>query len=161
MYNSNVPLTGMAFPFYFNSVNYQNNMFLYSDTYIMFGPAYLGHLLVVHAVSLGNSYQRVWAGQESPTSYRVRYEGTAAASGTVGSPNMVVVYTFYASNQIMVAVGAMARGTGNVPSGSSGLSNTNTYLIQPPFPADSSTVLQTSDRGVTWSYQSGAYIDTA
>ena len=160
MFNSNVPLTGMAFPFYFNGVNYQNNMFLYSDSYIMFGPANLGHALVVHAVSIVNSYQRVWAGQESPSSYRVRYEGTAAASGMVGSPNMVVEYTFYASNQIMVAVGAMARGTGNVPSGFSTITVASTDVIQPPFLAYSSTVLQTSDRGVTWSYQSGAYIDT-
>jgi hypothetical protein len=46
--------------------------------------------------------------------FHVRYEGTAATSGAVGSPNIVIGYTFYenAPGDIYVNIESNARGTG-------------------------------------------------
>lgn len=61
-----------------------------------------------------NSAQRIYYGQEgvSPNStYRIRWEGTASTSGTLGSPNMVYEAVFYENNpsQIDIHVGSNAR----------------------------------------------------
>ena len=56
-----------------------------------------------------NSYQRVYAGSENAgATFRIRYEGTNAGSGTVGSPTMVWEITFTASTptQILVDIGS-------------------------------------------------------
>ena len=65
--------------------------------------------------SSDNSYQRVYAGVQSGTTpnrvYRVRYEGTAGTSGTVGSPNMVWEAWFYENqpSRIDIQIGVNAR----------------------------------------------------
>jgi len=61
-----------------------------------------------------NSAQRIYYGTEgsSPNrTYRIRWEGTAATSGTLGSPNMVYEAVFYenAPSQIDIHVGVNAR----------------------------------------------------
>lgn len=61
-----------------------------------------------------NSAQRIYYGTEgsSPNrTYRVRWEGAAATSGTLGSPNMVYEAVFYenAASQIDIHVGVNAR----------------------------------------------------
>lgn len=63
-----------------------------------------------------NSVQRIYYGVEgtSPNrTYRVRMEGAASTSGTLGSPTMVCEYTFYenAPTQIDLQLGANARKT--------------------------------------------------
>lgn len=61
-----------------------------------------------------NSCQRIYYGTEgsSPNrTYRVRFEGTSSASGTLGSPNMVWEAVFYENtpNQIDIQIGSNAR----------------------------------------------------
>ena len=61
-----------------------------------------------------NSAQRIYYGTEGVApnrTYRVRWEGTASTSGTLGSPNMVYEAVFYEAtpNQIDIHVGANAR----------------------------------------------------
>jgi hypothetical protein len=69
--------------------------------------------------SSDNSFQRVYAGVQSGTTpnrvYRIRYEGTASTSGTLGSPNMVWEAWFYENqtSRIDIQIGVNARnGTG-------------------------------------------------
>lgn len=62
-----------------------------------------------------NSAQRIYYGTEgaSPNrTFRIRYEGTAAISGVLGSPNMLWELTFYenATSQIDVQIGTNIRG---------------------------------------------------
>jgi hypothetical protein len=71
--------------------------------------------------SADNSAQRIYYG-ESGTSpnrtFRIRFEGTSATSGTVGNPNMVYEATFYEAipSQIDVHVGSNNRVlSGDVP----------------------------------------------
>ena len=153
----------LPFPFYLQGVNYQSN-YIGSNSYITFGfasTAYLslsatnpGRGLLVQAAD--NSYQRVYIGQETATSYRIRYEGTNSLSGTVGSPSMVVEYTFYANNNIMVNCGVMARSGGQ-----NGLSSGSGYLVSPPFAQSTNYILTSSNGGSTWSYYSAAFFDVA
>ena len=63
-----------------------------------------------------NSVQRIYYGVEGSApnrTYRVRIEGAAAVSGTVGSPNMVNEYVFYEAtpDQIDLQIGANGRKT--------------------------------------------------
>jgi len=61
-----------------------------------------------------NSYQRVWGLHVVGSGYRVRYEGTAAQTGTVGSPNIVLEITFETGGDIVVDVGQHARTGGQL-----------------------------------------------
>jgi len=61
-----------------------------------------------------NSCQRIYYGTSGSApnrTYRIRFEGTAATSGTLGSPNMVYEVTFYENtpNQIDIQIGSNAR----------------------------------------------------
>ena len=56
-----------------------------------------------------NSVQRVYAGLEPGGSYRVRYEGAAATTGSAGAPNIVFEIVFEPSGALQVAIGAHAR----------------------------------------------------
>jgi hypothetical protein len=78
-----------------------------------------------------NSYQRVYAGSEnSGTTFRIRFEGTASTGGTVGSPNMVWELTFTQSTPevIKLSIGTNARSG----AGTSGCSNGSTYMLAIP-----------------------------
>ncbi len=61
-----------------------------------------------------NSVQRIYYGEEGTApnrTYRIRLEGNAATSGTLGSPNMVSEYVFYEAfpNRIDLQLGATNR----------------------------------------------------
>eukprot|EP00047_Mylnosiga_fluctuans_P002008 m.222794 g.222794 ORF g.222794 m.222794 type:complete len:345 (+) comp10825_c0_seq1:167-1201(+) len=151
----------LPFSFTFQGVNYASSLYVGSNSYITFGFASSsyynlaannpGRGLLVDASD--NSFQRVYAGAENGgNTFRVRYEGTASTGGTVGSPNMVVEYTFFPYNIIMVSIGSMAR------NGLNGLSDGSNWLIQPPFTAYTSWVIQSVDGGTTWTYQQGSIV---
>jgi len=102
-------------------VNYGNGanggIHLSSNAYLAFGGA--SATLNLSASDLpfptlflgagNNSYQRVYAGLDPGGSYRVRYEGTAATTGTPGAPNIVFEIVFEPSGALQVAIGAHAR----------------------------------------------------
>jgi hypothetical protein len=97
-----------------------------------------------------NSAQRIYygtVGSAPNRTYRVRWEGTNATSGTLGSPNMVWEATFYenAPTQIDIQIGANAKGSATfydtVFSGTSSACPTATGLI--------ATALETN-RSWTW-----------
>lgn len=83
----------------------------------------------IHVGAADNSFQRILYISESTTDgniFRVRYEGTAATHGTIGSPNIVWELTFYQSQPLIVdvVVGANARGL----VGRNGVTNGSGYL---------------------------------
>ena len=98
----------LALPF---SINYlgtsYNTIYVGTNTYITFGSgstqytnlsATNPNLPKIMWSCADNSVQRIYYGTEgtSPNrTYRVRVEGNAAVSGTVGSPGMVCEWTFY------------------------------------------------------------------
>lgn len=78
-------------------------------------PLYYKMLLGVNIVTINfSSCQRIYYGLEgiSPNqTYRIRYEGTSASSGTLGSPNIVWEVVFYQNNinQIDIQFGVNAN----------------------------------------------------
>jgi len=160
--DANFGLPALSFPFFVFGSNYQSTFFVGSNSYITFGfgssnyyglsASNPGRGLLIQ--SADNSYQRVWAGPTDAFSFRVYWEGTAATSGSVGSPNIVWETTFYTNNNIMVVISLMSPRAGAI----SGLSDGSSFVISPPFPASSSTVIETSDGGSAWSYRSGSYV---
>jgi hypothetical protein len=95
----------------------------------------------------------VWQGAINSFRHVVRFEGTAATAGTLGSPTMLWEVSFYANNQMMVVVGTMARS-----GGTNGLSNGSTFVLAPAFAASTSFALETSNTGATWTFRSGSII---
>ena len=155
----------LPFPFYMFGTNWQNLVFVGSNSYVTFGfnstafsslsASRPGRGLYIKAAD--NSYQRVYCGAESPNRFRIRYEGTAALSGTVGASTMFWELTFYASNQMMLVTGDLAERSPALV----GLSDGSSFVTQPPVTAHSSFVIETSDVGNTWSHRAGSYVDLA
>lgn len=93
----------------FNGTSYVNNVYVGSNSYLTFGggsDAYLNlsasnpNLDKIMIDASDNSYQRIYVGEFNVTpnrSYIVRYEGSAATTGTAGEPNIVWEITFYES----------------------------------------------------------------
>jgi len=102
----------------FNGTAYPS-VYIGSNTYLTFGsgsslysslsanrPAIPG----VHVCSADNSYQKVFHKLDSVGVMRVRYEGTASTSGTVGSPNIIYEAVFYSGQSYFdIHVGTHAR----------------------------------------------------
>lgn len=103
--------------------NTYSNVYVGTNSYITFdqgGIAYSGiipTLIPVDKIMIrtsDNSCQRIYYGTEGVApdrTYRIRYEGTNATSGTLGSPNMVWEAVFYenAPAKIDIQVGTMAQ----------------------------------------------------
>lgn len=108
----------------FNGTSY-NAIYVGTNTYITFGGgstnysglSYTNPALNKIMISCAdNSGQRIYYGTEgvSPNrTFRVRFEGSAATTGTVGSPNMLYEAVFYENtpNQIDIHVGSNQRVT--------------------------------------------------
>ena len=110
------------------SVNYlgttYSTVYVGSNSYLSFGTGASTYTILspvspsvpkICISSTDNSYQQVFAGTEGTApnrTYRIRYEGTAATSGTVGTPNIVWEMVLYENNtsQIDIQIGANARG---------------------------------------------------
>lgn len=100
-----------------------NRVYPGTNTYITFGGGSLNYSSLsfsnpafrkIMMSCADNSCQRLYYGAEgsSPNrTYRIRYEGTALASGTLGSPNMVYEAVFYenAPSQIDIHMGINNR----------------------------------------------------
>jgi hypothetical protein len=118
-----------------------------------------------------NSWQRV-SNIASGTDYlRLRWEGTAATSGTLGSPNMVYELTFFnpaltgGVPWLELLIGLQARST-TTAGIISGIYSTTALLTggnMGPFPnrgvaANQSYVLVGNSTGTTWTVNTGYYV---
>lgn len=135
--------TNVVIPFNVNFLGGTfNRVYIGSNSYATFGggstaysgisasnPPYRG----IHISAADNSYQRIYTISETSglgPSFRVRYEGTASVTGTLGSPNMLWELIFYQNSPgiVDVVMGLNARGAGGV----SGVTNGYIYLYTPP-----------------------------
>jgi len=112
----------LPFNITFNGTTY-STIYVGTNTYITFGggsTSYSGLSVSNPAFNkimiscADNSAQRIYYGTEGSApnrTYRVRWEGTAATGGTLGSPNMVYEAVFYenAASQIDIHVGVNSR----------------------------------------------------
>ena len=103
----------------FYNESFYSTVFVSTNSYITFGSGssqlsgFSASSPALDKIMMGpadNSGQRIYYGVEgtSPNrTYRIRYEGTAATSGTLGSPNMIWEATFYENNiyQIDIQIG--------------------------------------------------------
>lgn len=147
----------MPFDFYIAGTTF-GNWFVGSNTYLTAGMgssvyhSFAGNHPAMPRIMLGaadNSFQRVYT-LTGANYFRVRYEGTAATSGTIGNPNIVFEVTFFkpVNNEqyIQVTFGTHARNTGvfGIASASS------YYLTQPSITANSSYVFVGNADGTSW-----------
>ncbi|MBY0553602.1 hypothetical protein K2P97_03680 [bacterium] len=116
-----------------------------------------------------NSYQRVYF--ISGTNYfRIRYEGTAATSGTPGSPNIVYEFTFYRPDGFGNQYAVVVFGTHNRATGAFGVANTASYYVDntsttpganvaagpgPGITANTSYLFSSNNGGISWTLQQG------
>jgi hypothetical protein len=96
-----------------------------------------------------NSYQRVFT-TSGTNFHRIRYEGTASTSGTVGSPTIVYETTFYRPangvQYVQVVFGVHGR-----TSGQFGVANSSAWFANTtPITANSSYVFASNSSGLTW-----------
>jgi hypothetical protein len=150
----------LPFNITYNGTSY-SSIFIGTNSYITFGggsseyinlSAFNPALQKIMISAADNSAQRIYYGTvgSSPNrTYRVRWEGTNATSGTLGSPNMVWEATFYenAPTQVDIQIGVNAKIGGTATfydtrfSGTSSACPTATGLI--------ATALETN-RSWTW-----------
>jgi hypothetical protein len=148
----------LSFNFTINSTNY-TSFFIGSNTYITWGggsSAYSGlsasnpALNKLHLGSADNSYQRVSRLQVSNYS-RVRYEGTANTTGTVGSPTIVLEVTiFNPANYGEQQVIEVLVGNHNRTAGQAGIATTSTYYTTWTMAVNTSFVLVGNSTGTAW-----------
>jgi hypothetical protein len=114
----------LPFPITFIGTTY-NSIFVGTNTYITFGSGSVNYNQLnasnppfpkIMISCADNSCQRIYYGAEGTApnrTFRIRWEGTAATSGTLGAPNMVYEAVFYEAtpNQVDVHTGVNARWT--------------------------------------------------
>ena len=112
----------LPFPVTFIGATY-NSIFVGTNTYITFGSGSSAWSQLngtnppfpkIMISCADNSCQRIYYGAEGTApnrTFRIRWEGTASTSGTLGAPNMVYEAVFYENNntQIDVHTGVNAR----------------------------------------------------
>lgn len=157
----------LPFTWTINNTGY-TSVFVGSNTYITFGSgsstysglsASVPALNKIHLGAADNSFQRVssFSVNTGSQSYvRIRYEGTASTSGTVGSPNIVYEATFFnpsffgGKNVVEVLVGNHNRTTGQF-----GVANTTTYYASGTIAANQSYVFEGDSAGTLWTINTG------
>lgn len=176
---------GVTLPFNFaiNSIS-SRSWFIGSNTYItrdtgssVCGPPCSQAVLsasnpALNKFMLGvddNSYQRVY--YISGTNYfRIRYEGTAATSGTPGSPNIVYEFTFYRPDGFGNQYAVVVFGTHSRASGAFGVASSTAYYVDntsttpganvaagpgPGITANTSYLFTSNNGGTSWTLQQG------
>lgn len=160
----------LPFTFYHSGVGY-NSVYIESNSYLTYGAGSNNYsslsasnpLLPKYFLgSADNSYQRVSYYTSGTNYFRVRYEGTAATSGTVGNPNIVYEVTHFnpaktsGNNVIEVLVGKHSRTT--AAAGLFGVANTTTYWATGTLVANQSYVFVGSATGNNHTIYSGYYM---
>ena len=112
----------LPFNISFNGITY-NTIYVGTNTYITFGGGSTNYTALgltspalpkIMISSADNSCQRIYYGVEGTIpnrTYRVRYEGSAATVGTLGSPNIVYEAIFYENSptQFDIQIGSNSR----------------------------------------------------
>lgn len=159
--DANVESTGWAFNFTIDSVSY-TSAFIGSNSYLTFGAASNSYsslsatipgLRKIHFGGADNSYQRVYTKSEIVDGInvqRIRYEGTASTSGTIGSPNIVVEFAFCqpfpdGRQLIELRIGNHARLSGVFM-----IANNTTAYASDTIVANSSWVFIGNSTGTEW-----------
>jgi hypothetical protein len=142
--------------------------FMGSNTYLTFsaGASEYGQLGALgatrppvpkfHFGSADNSYQRVSRFASGTNYQRIRYEGTAATSGTVGSPNIVLEITLFnpsimgGRNVLELLVGNHSRLTG-----ARMVANSTTQLATYTLSTNQSYVFDGNSDGTSWTISTG------
>ncbi len=141
-----------------------------TSTYITFGSSSTNSTSLsasnpaISKVMLGagdHSYQRCWQYEDPSGNYvRFRYEGTAATSGTPGSPNIVYEFTFfnpanYSGSQVFEVL------MGNNSASSSApflVANTSSSYASSTVDPNTSYVFVGNSTGTSWTIYKNAYI---
>lgn len=109
-----------------------------------------------HFGSADNSYQRVSRFTSGTDYQRIRYEGTAATSGTVGSPNIVLEITLFnpsimnGNNVLELLVGNHSR-----LSGAAMVANATTAYATYTLSQNQSYVFEGNSNGTSWTIYTG------
>lgn len=131
----------LPFPVTFIGTTY-NTIYVGTNTYITFGGGSTNYNQLgatnppfpkIMISCADNSCQRIYYGTEGVApnrTFRIRWEGTASTSGTLGNPNMVYEAVFYeaTNNQIDVHTGVNARWTSGTSTYNFGSSSINVPL---------------------------------
>lgn len=108
-----------------------------------------------------NSWQRVWT-YSRLNYWRCRYEGTAGKSGTPGSPNIVIEYTFFNPNSYGGSmVCELLVGSHNRTSGQFMVASTNTNLGTSTLTANNSYVFVGNSTGSIWNVYNNSYVNNS
>ena len=142
--------------------------FMGSNTYLTFsgGASEFGQLGALgatrppvpkfHFGAADNSYQRVSTFASGTNYFRIRYEGTAATSGTVGSPNIVLEITLFnpsvtgGTNVLELLVGNHSR-----TNGVKMVANATTQLATYTLSTNQSYVFEGNSNGTSWTIYTG------
>lgn len=173
--DTNINVT-LPFTWKYNNTDY-TSFFPNSNYYITFGSgsnqfnslsASSPAINKIFFAGADNSWQRVSSFTSGTDYKRLRWEGTAATSGTPGSPNMVYELTFFnpsltgGNPWLELLVGVQARGNNNVGV-ISGLYNPTTKLadLGPSnrgVTANQSYVMEGNNTGTLWTVHTGYYV---
>ena len=158
----------LPFTFYIGGSGYTTT-YMISNTYITFGGLYTNYSGLsaanppVRKFMFGaadNSFQRVSTFASGTRYQRIRYEGTASTSGTVGSPNIVLEITLFnpanynGYNVLELLTGAHSR-TGGV----SLVANTTTAYATYSQSSLASYVFVGGSDGSAWNIFSNCYVN--
>lgn len=162
----------LPFTFYLGGTGYTST-FVGSNSYLTFGSGtnvYSGLSATNPALpkvmfgAADNSYQRVSYISISTDYTRIRYEGTATTSGTVGSPNIVVELTLFnplrvlgGNNMIELLLGQHGRPTGSRFIGNA----SSSYASIDPLTPNYSYVLIGNALGTAWTTYNGHKVDVS
>jgi hypothetical protein len=159
---------GLPFTFYIAGNGYSNT-FLGSNTYLTFGEGSLEYISLsasnpplpkFHFGSADNSFQRVSTFNYSNEYTRIRYEGTASTSGTIGSPDIVLEITLFNSrllgdrNILELRVGNHNRSTGQRM-----VANSTTAYATYAHATNQSYVFVGNGDGTQWDILTGYSVD--
>jgi hypothetical protein len=158
-------LPTLPFSWYFFGTNYASSAYIGSNTYITFGfgssiyyslsATNPGRGILVGAAD--NSWQRVWHGTQTRSErnvFVIRYEGNGSTSGIVGSPGIVLQFTFFEGQKLNINVGVHNR-----IGGQTGISDGSSYNYSGTWNLNQNTTyaLRSDPDGNNWTVYPGQY----
>ena len=145
--------------FTINNTDY-TTVFVVSNSYLTFGSGSTAYnslsgsepaLNKIHIGAADNSYQRVSTISSGADYTRIRYEGTASTSGTLGSPNIVWEATFFDKGKTGgVPVVEILVGTHSRTTGQAGIASTSAYYQTFTLAQNTSYVFVGNSSGTSW-----------
>jgi hypothetical protein len=160
-------VSGWPFSFVLDNTSYTGT-FVGSNGYLTFGQgsqlynslsAANPALPKIHFGAADNSYQRVYKKIETET-VRIRFEGTAATSGTPGSSNIIVELAFFkpanSGEQVVELRIGLHGGNSTLPFMIA--NSTTSYASASPYAPNSSWVYVGNATGTAWTLTSNRYV---